>query len=69
LARCLISSLNFLGAGTKTTFPWLQSLHHTRGALHCAGLTLYAVLRELQTLLAVWTGACHTCKRTFHDTT
>ena len=20
-------------------------------------------------LLAVWTGACHTCKRTFHDTT
>jgi hypothetical protein len=32
LARCLISSLNFLGAGTKTTFPWLQRLHHTRGA-------------------------------------
>ena len=32
LARCLISSLNFLGAGTKTTFPWLQSLHHTRAA-------------------------------------
>jgi site-specific DNA recombinase len=27
----------------------------------CAGLTLYAILRELQTLLAVWAGACHTC--------
>jgi SRSO17 transposase len=27
----------------------------------CAGLTLYAVLRELQTLLGVWTGACRTC--------
>src|SRR5262245_34923228 len=26
----------------------------------CAGLTLYAVLRELQHLLAVITGACHT---------
>jgi hypothetical protein len=29
----------------------------------CAGLTLYAVLRELQTLLAIWTGACRTCQR------
>jgi hypothetical protein len=29
----------------------------------CAGLTLYAVLRELQLLLAVWTGACHTCRQ------
>ncbi|ONI91012.1 hypothetical protein ALI144C_01980 [Actinosynnema sp. ALI-1.44] len=28
-----------------------------------AGLTLYAVLRKLQALLAVWTGACHTCRR------
>ncbi len=27
----------------------------------CAGLTLYAVLRELQTLLGTWTGVCHTC--------
>jgi hypothetical protein len=35
----------------------------------CAGLTLYAVLRELQTLLAVMTGACHTCNRSFDDTT
>jgi len=26
------------------------------------------VLRELQLLLAVMTGACHTCKRPFHDT-
>src|SRR3954463_12914923 len=32
LARCLISSLNFLGAGTISTFPWDQSLHHTRCA-------------------------------------
>ncbi|SDP98968.1 DDE superfamily endonuclease [Lentzea jiangxiensis] len=29
----------------------------------CAGLTLYAVLRELQALLAVWTGVCHTCRQ------
>ena len=32
LARSLISSLNFLGAGTTPTFPWDQSLHHSRGA-------------------------------------
>jgi hypothetical protein len=31
----------------------------------CAGLTLYAVLRELQTLLGVWTGACRTCLQPF----
>ena len=31
----------------------------------CAGLTLYAVLRELQTLLTVWTGACHTCQQPY----
>ena len=29
LARSLISSLNFLGAGTTPTFPWDQNLHHT----------------------------------------
>ncbi|WP_442813647.1 transposase [Streptomyces sp. NBC_01754] len=27
----------------------------------CTGLTLYAVLRELQALLATWTGACSIC--------
>jgi len=31
----------------------------------CAGLTRYAVLRELQTLLAIWTSACHTCQRPY----
>lgn len=30
-ARSRISSLNFLGAGTISTFPWDQSLHHIRG--------------------------------------
>jgi hypothetical protein len=35
----------------------------------CAGLTLYAALCGLQLLLAVMTGACHTGKRPFHDTT
>jgi hypothetical protein len=35
----------------------------------CAGLTLYAVLRELQTLLAIWTGACRTCQRPHLDST
>ena len=35
----------------------------------CAGLTLYAVLRELQQLLTVMAGACHTCNRPYHDTT
>src|SRR6266511_49930 len=29
----------------------------------CAGLTLFQVLRELQQLVACWTGACPTCKR------
>ncbi len=28
-------------------------------------MTLYAVLRELQPLLALMTGACPTCKRPF----
>ena len=37
------------------------------GADHCAGLTLYAVLRELQTLLNVWTGACRTCLQPYRD--
>jgi hypothetical protein len=27
----------------------------------CAGLSLYAVLHELQTLLATWTGTCTVC--------
>jgi hypothetical protein len=31
----------------------------------CAGLTLYPVLREWRPLLAVMTGACHTCQRPF----
>ncbi len=26
-------------------------------------MTLYAVLRELQALLAAWTGICHTCRQ------
>jgi SRSO17 transposase len=30
----------------------------------CAGLTLYQVIRELQRLLATWTGACPTCHQT-----
>ncbi|SNQ48626.1 conserved hypothetical protein [Frankia canadensis] len=34
----------------------------------CAGLTLYGVLRTLQTLLAVWTGACPTCQQPFTHT-
>jgi hypothetical protein len=29
---------------------------------------VYAVLRKLQLLLAVMTGACHTCRRPFPDT-
>jgi SRSO17 transposase len=33
----------------------------------CAGLTLYAVLRLLQRLLVVMTGACHVCNRPFDD--
>jgi SRSO17 transposase len=37
-------------------------LHRTPKA-PCAGLTLYAVLRQLQTLLAAWTGVYHTCRQ------
>ncbi|PZG14848.1 hypothetical protein C1J01_25715 [Nonomuraea aridisoli] len=39
--------------------------HHaaTRPTSGCAGLTLYKVIRELQLLLATWTGACPTCHR------
>src|SRR5436305_1551125 len=33
----------------------------------CAGLTLYAILRLLQRLLVVMTGACHVCNRPFND--
>jgi hypothetical protein len=32
-------------------------------------MTLYAVLRELQQLLVVMTGACHICLRPFPDDT
>src|SRR2546429_7407606 len=35
----------------------------------CAGLTLYAVLREPQALLAPMAGACHPCRRSYDDTT
>ncbi|MFE0377156.1 hypothetical protein ACFW1M_16555 [Streptomyces inhibens] len=34
-----------------------------RGSSQCAGLSLYQVVRELQILLATWTGACPTCHR------
>jgi len=37
--------------------------HVTLVSLACAGLSLFAVLRELQRLLACWTGACPTCGR------
>ncbi|MGW6413435.1 hypothetical protein ACWF95_41410 [Streptomyces vinaceus] len=30
---------------------------------HGVGLSLYRIVRELQTLLATWTGACPTCHR------
>jgi transposase len=30
---------------------------------HSAGLSLYQAVRDLQTLLATWTGACFTCHR------
>ncbi|MGW7279186.1 transposase [Streptomyces sp. NPDC054844] len=33
------------------------------------GLSLYRVVRELQTLLAIWTGACLTCHRDIPDLT
>jgi hypothetical protein len=32
-------------------------------------MTLYGVLRELQQLLQVMTGACHLCRRPFHHDT
>ncbi|OWA04555.1 hypothetical protein B9W62_27415 [Streptomyces sp. CS113] len=31
------------------------------------GLSLYQVVRELQLLLAIWTGACPTCHRDMPD--
>ncbi|MQT00358.1 hypothetical protein FF041_08995 [Streptomyces jumonjinensis] len=30
---------------------------------HGAGLSLYRIVRELQTLLVTWNGACPTCHR------
>jgi hypothetical protein len=60
----------------RPLLDWLAPPRHPRrggpGHLHpapphpkspCAGLSLYAVLRELQALLAVWTGVCHTCRQ------
>src|SRR3954470_22568160 len=35
----------------------------TRPKRHRAGLSLYQVVRDLQTLLATWNGACPTCHR------
>jgi hypothetical protein len=33
-----------------------------------SGMTLYAVLRELQQLLVTMAGACHVCNRPFDNT-
>lgn len=50
----------------------LRPRHHTCGDCYWtgrgnrrngAGLTLYQVVREMQFLLAVWTGACPACHR------
>ena len=47
--------------------------HRRPGLLHpaaqgpkspCAGLSVYHLLRELQVILAIWTGTCPTCTRT-----
>ncbi len=56
------------GTATSPSPPLAQAfctLLRLRPKSRCAGLTLYAVLRELQHLLAIWTGACHTCKRPY----
>jgi len=51
------------GAATSPSSPGAPVHHHTatRPKSGCAGLTLYKVIRELQLLLATWTGACPTC--------
>src|SRR4249920_2839024 len=61
---------------TRRAGPSILHAHPPRPKSPCAGLTLYAVLRELQTLLGIWTGACHTCgqpvpprRPTAHNTT
>jgi hypothetical protein len=52
-------------AGTATS-PW-SPLHSSSSPCcattqsGCAGVSLYAVLRELQALLATWTGTCTVC--------
>ena len=52
-------------AGTAgVTLAALAGLLHPaapRPKSPCAGLTLYAVLRELQKILGTWTGACSIC--------
>ncbi|RQX10547.1 hypothetical protein DLJ59_00355 [Micromonospora inaquosa] len=52
-------------AGTAVTPGHRRAPVHHRTApgpkTGCAGLTLYTVIRELQRLLATWTGACLTC--------
>jgi DDE superfamily endonuclease len=40
----------------------------TRPKSGCAGLTVYAVLRELQRLLTVMAGACHICQTPLDNT-
>ncbi|TDD62984.1 hypothetical protein E1298_44160 [Actinomadura rubrisoli] len=45
--------------------------HHTAPGPKsgCAGLTLYTIIRELQPLLATWTGACPTCHQAMNPHT
>lgn len=53
------------GAATSPSLHRTNHLHHP--AAHPksprAGLTLYAVLRRVQRILATWNGHCHTCNQ------
>ncbi|HEY5528049.1 MAG TPA: hypothetical protein VIL51_01205, partial [Thermoleophilia bacterium] len=42
---------------------WIPHPAAPRPKSGCAGLSLFAALRELQRLMACWTGACPTCGR------
>jgi SRSO17 transposase len=54
---------SFLGWHRHVALAVLAQAFCTRPKSGCAGLTLHAVVRELQQLLVVMTGACHVCRR------
>ena len=54
--------------GQRSTSTLLTRIEGAFAGVACAGLTIYAILRQLQHILATMAGARHTCKRPYPNT-